>query len=89
MTAGCASQSNTTSEASTQLAKVDEAPVQTTAPVEEKSTRLVCRKIKPTGSRFGERVCMRPEQWEKYVGHGKRETERIQSQDLSANPPGG
>lgn len=104
MTAGCASQSNTTSEASTPLAKIDEAPVQTTAPaergaddtatettapVEEKSTRLVCRKIKPTGSRFGERVCMRPEQWEKYVGHGKRETERIQSQDLSANPPGG
>lgn len=91
LTAGCASQdSSPAPEATTAMnASADDTATETTAPVEEKTTKLVCRKIKPTGSRFGERVCMRPEQWEKYAGHGKKELERIQSRGLTANPPGG
>jgi len=90
-TAGCASQGSSTAPEATTAMNVDSgANTETTAPVEEKkTTKLICRKIKPTGSRFGERVCMRPEQWEKYAGHGKKETERIQSQGLTNNPPGG
>ena len=78
-------------EATTAMnASVDDTATETTAPVEEeKSTKLICRKIKPTGSRFGERVCMRPEQWEKYAGHGKKELERIHSKGLTSNSPGG
>ena len=91
LTAGCASQDNSQApEATTAMNVVaGDTATETTAPVEEKTTKLICRKIKPTGSRFGERVCMRPEQWEKYAGHGKREIERIQSQGLTNNAPGG
>ena len=88
--AGCASQGGSTApEATTAMNASADTETQVAAPVEEKSTKLVCRKIKPTGSRFGERVCMRPEQWEKYAGHGKREIDRIQSQGLTNSPNGG
>ena len=91
-TVGCASQGASTApvaEATTAMNVDSGTNTVATAPVEEKSTKLVCRKIKPTGSRFGERICMRPEQWAKYAGHAKKETERIQSQALTNNPPGG
>ncbi len=88
ITVGCASQGGSTAPDATTALNAG-ADTATTAPAEEKTTRLVCRKIKPTGSRFGERVCMRPEQWEKYAGHAKRETDRIQSQGLTNNPSGG
>ncbi len=59
------------------------------AALEDKSTKLICRKIKPTGSRFGERVCMRPEQWEKYAGHSRRELDRVTRDGLQDNGSGG
>jgi hypothetical protein len=91
LAAGCASQGSSPAPEATTAMNVgaDDTATETATLEEEKTTKLICRKIKPTGSRFGERICMRPEQWEKYAGHGKKELERIQSQGLTANPPGG
>ena len=91
-TVGCASQGASTApvaEATTAMNVDSGTNTVATAAVEEKSTKLVCRKIKPTGSRFGERICMRPEQWEKYAGHSRRELDRVTRDGLQDNGAGG
>lgn len=91
--AGCATQGSSTasdaSDATIAMNAADDTGTQAAVPAEKKTSRLVCRKIKPTGSRFGERICMRPEQWEKYAGHARREIDRVQSKALTNNPSGG
>jgi len=32
---------------------------------------------------------MRPEQWEKYAGHARKELDRVQRKALTNNPSGG
>ena len=90
-TAGCASQGGSTAPDATTALNADAGTnTETAAPVEEeKSTKLICRKIKPTGSRFGERVCMRPEQWEKYAGQSRKELDRVTRDGLQDNGSGG
>ena len=97
LTAGCASQDSgpapeaaAAPEVTTALnAGADDTATEATAPAEEKTTKLICRKIKPTGSRFGERVCMRPEQWEKYAGQSRKELDRVTRDGLQDNGSGG
>ena len=59
---GCVSQGTGTASAASDstvaLNASADADTESAAP-EDESTKLICRKIKPTGSRFGERVCMR------------------------------
>ena len=91
--AGCASQGSSTasdaSDATIAVNAADDTGTQFAAPAEQKTSRLVCRKIKPTGSRFAERICMRPEQWEKYAGHARKELDKVQSRGLTQSPSGG
>ena len=107
MVLACASQGDTASESGTAMKAVadtgTEAAVDTgteaavdmgteaVAEVEDPSRKLICRRIKPTGSRFGERVCMRQAQWEKYAGRGRRDLETIQRTGTNPgnNPDGG
>jgi hypothetical protein len=80
--AGCASHGQTEStDGSTAMNAVAED--------EQPEKKLVCRRIKPTGSRMGERICMRPEQWEKYAGHGQKTLDRVQRRALTTNDQGG
>jgi hypothetical protein len=56
---------------------------------EDPAKKLICRRIKPTGSRMGERVCMRQAQWEKFAGRSRRGLEDIQRKALTTNDQGG
>ncbi len=78
ITAGCASQGDTASESGTAMNAVADTGTEAVAQAEDPSKKLICRRIKPTGSRFGERVCMRQAQWEKYAGHARRDLETMQ-----------
>ena len=89
LSAGCASQGEPAAEATTAMNVTDSGAVVEAAPEEKKSTKLICRRIKPTGSRMTERVCMRPAQWEKYSGQGRTELEKVQRDSLQRNMPGG
>lgn len=88
LSAGCASQGEPAVDTTTTM-NVTESGTAEAAQEEKKSTDLICRRIKPTGSRMTERVCMRPAQWEKYSGQGRKELERVQKVGLDKNMPGG
>ncbi len=78
MVLACASQGDTASKSGTAMNSVADTRSEAVAEAEDPSKRLICRRIKPTGSRFGERVCMRQAQWEKYAGQGRRDLETMQ-----------
>ena len=78
MLLACASQGDTASESGTAMNVVADTGTEAVAGAEDPSKRLVCRRIKPTGSRFGERICMRQAQWEKYADQGRRDLETMQ-----------
>jgi hypothetical protein len=90
LVAGCASRGDIAGDSTTAMSRVGHET--TEIPVEgedDPSKKLICRRIKPTGSRFGERVCMRAAQWEKYSGHGRKGVEDVQSKALTTNDQGG
>jgi hypothetical protein len=85
----CATQANTASETNTAMNATVETSTAASPEEENQYKKLVCRTIKPTGSRFGERICMYPAQWEKYAGQGRKGLTDIQSKALTTNDPGG
>jgi hypothetical protein len=91
MVLACASQGDIASESGTAMTAVADTGTEAVAEAEDPSRKLICRRIKPTGSRFGERVCMRQAQWEKYAGRGRRDLETMQRTDTNPgnNPDGG
>ena len=98
MAAGCASHGpaesvaavSETADAGTAMNAVDDSGrSEAVTNYEKPEKKLVCRRIKPTGSRMGERICMHPEQWEKYAGHSRRGLEDIQRKALTTNDQGG
>ncbi len=89
MMLACASQGDTASESGTAMTAVADTGAEAVAEAEDPSKKLICRRIKPTGSRFGERVCMRQAQWEKYAGHGRRDLETMQRTGTNPGDAGG
>lgn len=85
----CASQGDTTSDTSTAMNAIADTGEEAAPESENQYKKLVCRTIKPTGSRFGERICMFPEQWEKYAGQGRSALEKVQDRALTTNDQGG
>lgn len=78
--ANAVADSGATADGNTSEAATEEIPAE---------KKLICRRIKPTGSRMGERVCMRQAQWEKYAGQSRRGLEDIQRKALTTNDQGG
>ena len=78
MVLACASQGDSVSESGTAMNAIADTGTVAVAEAEDPSKKLICRRIKPTGSRFGERICMRQAQWEKYAGHARRDLETMQ-----------
>lgn len=66
-----------------------EAGTEAVAPAEDSPNPQICRKIKPTGTRFGKRVCMTQAQWTMYANEGRRDLERLQSHTNPGNADGG
>lgn len=90
MVLACASQGDTASESGTAMNAVADTGTEAIAQAEDPSKKLICRRIKPTGSRFGERICMRQAQWEKYAGHARRDLETMQRTNTNpGNSPDG
>ncbi len=89
MMLACASQGDIASESGTAMTAVADTGAEAVAEAEDPSKKLICRRIKPTGSRFGERVCMRQAQWEKYAGHSRRDLETIQRTGTNPGNAGG
>lgn len=94
----CASQVDAVSDSGTAMSAVADsgttavadAGTEAVVEAEDPSKKLICRKIKPTGSRFGERVCMRQAQWEKYSDQGRRDLETMQRTNTNpGNAPNG
>jgi hypothetical protein len=78
MMLACASQGDTADDSVAAMNVVADSGTEAVAEAEDPGKKLICRRIKPTGSRFGERVCMRQAQWEKYSGQGRRDLETMQ-----------
>lgn len=51
--------------------------------------RKICRTIKPTGTRFGERWCMTQAEWSKITDISRRETDKLQRGGMVGQPAGG
>lgn len=88
-----ASQGNSASESGAAMsagAETDtEAGTKAAAPAEDSPDPQICRKIKPTGTRFGKRVCMTQDQWTMYASEGRRNLESMQRNTNPGNPDGG
>ncbi len=78
MMLACASQGDTANDSVAAMNVAADSGTEPVAEAEDPGKKLVCRRIKPTGSRFGERVCMRQAQWEKYSSQGRRDLETMQ-----------
>jgi len=79
MMLACASQGDTADNSgTTAMNAVADSGAEAVAEAEDPSKKLICRRIKPTGSRFGERICMRQAQWQKYAAQGRRDLETMQ-----------
>ncbi len=90
MMLACASQGDTADDSVAAMNVVADSGTEVVAKAEDPGKKLVCRRIKPTGSRFGERICMRQAQWEKYSDQGRRDLETLQRTNTNpGNSPGG
>lgn len=43
-----------------------------------KETKIICKYMKATGTRFGQKVCATPEEWEEMRENGKKSAQNIQ-----------
>ena len=86
ITAACASHGDSAGDSGSAVSAVADTGTEAVAKAEDPSERLICRRIKPTGSRVSERVCMWQAQWEKYAGHSRRELKRLQRGTHVGNP---
>lgn len=52
------------------------------------SEGMVCKSVKPTGSRIAERVCATQEQWDRAEQESKERKSDIERRQLNQNPDG-
>lgn len=50
---------------------------------------LICRTIKPTGSRFGQKTCLTKAEWAEITAGGKRVTDKLLKGGMTGQPGGG
>lgn len=93
ITVGCVSQGTPASDTDTVTADTDPATADTRAlavsAAEEESEIRICRTMKPTGSRFGKRVCMTQEQWTDIADTSRGALEKLQRNTNPGNASGG
>lgn len=80
---GCA-----TSQSTVEAAPGSDAVQLASSEQPEAEETLICKNIRPTGSRIGEKICASKERWEKAEQEAKDKTSEVHRRSVMQNPDG-